>query len=116
VRTWFESPADLGKVQAPGESRAFWRGVLLAVVNPKTLLFNAAFLPQFLSGAGNAGYELFLITGVFLSVIFVGDSLWALFATSARAWLACLGTWRNRITSIFLVGAGAALALSRRNV
>jgi len=116
VRTWFQSPDDLSQIKSQSGAHVFWRGVLLATVNPKTLLFNAAFLPQFLNSAENVGYQLFLITGVFLLVIFIGDSMWALFSASARDWLNRVGKIRNRITSGFLLGAGLALAFSRRDV
>ena len=116
VRTWFQAPDNLAQIKSQSGAHVFWRGVLLATVNPKTLLFNAAFLPQFLTSAENVGYQLYLITGVFLLVILVGDSLWALFAAAARDWLIRVGRIRNRITSGFLLGAGLALALSRREV
>jgi threonine/homoserine/homoserine lactone efflux protein len=115
VRSWFQTPDDLSQIKSQSGAHVFWRGVLLATVNPKTLLFNAAFLPQFLTSVENVGFQLCLITGVFLLVILVGDSLWALFAASARDWLIRVGKIRNRMTSGFLFGAGLALALSRRN-
>jgi threonine/homoserine/homoserine lactone efflux protein len=116
VRSWFQTPDDLSQIKSQSGAHVFWRGVLLATVNPKTLLFNAAFLPQFLTSVENVGFQLCLITGVFLLVILVGDSLWALFAASTRDWLIRVGKIRNRMTSGFLFGAGLALALSRRNV
>jgi threonine/homoserine/homoserine lactone efflux protein len=116
ARSWIQTPDDLSQIKSQSGAHVFWRGVLLATVNPKTLLFNAAFLPQFLTSVENVGFQLCLITGVFLLVILVGDSLWALFAASTRDWLIRVGKIRNRMTSGFLFGAGLALALSRRNV
>lgn len=116
VRTWNEPPSELADIRALSDSRAFSRGVMLAVINPKTLLFNAAFLPQFVNNAADAGSQLLLLAGVFLTVIVVGDSLWALFAGAARAWLGRFGRLHNKLSGGFLVGAGVGLALSRRSL
>ena len=111
VQTWRTPADDLTAVQA--KNAVFWRGCLIAAVNPKTLLFNAAFLPQFVPV--DATSMQFLITaGVFLGVLFVGDMLWVMFASSARRLLGDFAKARNRITGGFLVLAGIGLALSRR--
>jgi threonine/homoserine/homoserine lactone efflux protein len=115
VRTWFENVARLGEVSAQSDASTFWRGLALAVINPKTLLFNAAFLPQFVSSASAAGSQLLLLAGIFLSVIFVGDSLWAVFAASARNYLQQTGRLRNKVTGAFLFGGGVALAFVQRD-
>ncbi len=111
IRT-FRTPADdLGEVQpAPA---MFWRGCMLAAVNPKTLLFNAAFIPQFVSGGGLGQFA--LVASVFLAVLFVGDLLWAAFAGSARSYLGRYAGWRNKITGVFLSVAGIGLAAANRN-
>ncbi len=111
IRTWREPATDLAKVEAAPSM--FFRGCILAAVNPKTLIFNAAFLPQFV-GDGSAG-EFALVGAVFLGVIFVGDLGWALFASSARRVLTRYSHLRNRITGAFLTAAGVGLALSRRS-
>jgi len=116
VRTWREPAGDLAAVGAQSVKGTFWRGFGLAVVNPKTLLFNAAFLPQFVGGHNGLTAELFLLAGIFLLVIIIGDALWAIFAASARRWLGRYATLRNKVTGGFLVGAGAGLALSRRSI
>lgn len=116
IRTWNESAADLAQIGPQSVRRTFWRGFGLAVINPKTLLFNAAFLPQFVGDASRASAELFVLSVVFLSVIVVGDTLWALFAASARGWFRRFGSLRNKLTGGFLLGAGLGLALSRRTI
>jgi threonine/homoserine/homoserine lactone efflux protein len=114
IRTWQEPADDLGQIGPVSSSASFWRGFAMAVINPKTLLFNAAFLPQFV-GSGAAG-ELYFLSAVFLVVIAAGDAMWAIFAASARGWLQKFGAFRNRLTGGFLVGAGVSLALSRRSI
>lgn len=113
IRAWREPAGDLGVIGA--RPAVFWRGCLIAALNPKTLLFNAAFLPQFLS-ADAGTWEFLSIAAVFLLVLLIGDLLWAGFATSARQLLGRYGRLRNRLTGSFLIAAGAGLALSRRSL
>ncbi len=108
VRTWRAPASNLSEVQAAPV--LFWRGCLLAAVNPKTLLFNAAFIPQFTGPATSP----MAVAALFLAVVFVGDVLWAGFASSARRVLVRYAVWRNRLTGLFLTAAGIGLALSRR--
>ena len=111
IRTWRESPADLRDVGAA--PAMFWRGCLVAAINPKTLLFNAAFLPQFVTvDAGVAGQPA-VVAAVFLAVLFAGDMLWAACAGSARRLFDRHAAARNRLTGGFLVAAGVGLALAR---
>ena len=90
----------------------FWRGCLLAAVNPKTLVFLAAFFPQFIA-AGEA-LHVPILAVAYHAVIFVGDTLWAVLASYARPLLARYAHVRNRVTGGFLAVAGIGLALSRR--
>lgn len=112
IRTWREPADDLSQIEAA--PAMFWRGGLVAVLNPKTLLFNAAFIPQFVGTAGATASQLTAVAVVFLAVLFVGDVLWAAFASSARRVLARYAKMRNRLTGAFLTAAGIGLALSRR--
>jgi threonine/homoserine/homoserine lactone efflux protein len=116
IRAWRETDNRLDGVQSQSKAGAFWRGFAFAVVNPKTLLFNAAFLPQFIASSQSAAGQLILLACVYLAVIVIGDALWAVFASSARRFLGKYGDLRNRITGGFLLGAAAGLALSRRPV
>lgn len=110
VKTWREPAADLaGVVAAPA---MFWRGLFLSLANPKTLLFNAAFIPQFVTDASLAQFS--LVAALFLTVLFLGDIVWAVFANGAGVWLGRYASLRNRLTGGVLIAAGVGLALSRR--
>lgn len=112
LRTWREPAEDLGKIEAAPAK--FWHGLLIAALNPKTLLFNAAFIPQFVGTAEASLVRLCLVAAVFLIVLLVGDVLWAVFANSARNVLGRYTNLRNRLTGLFLTAAGIGLALARR--
>ncbi|MDH3442267.1 MAG: LysE family translocator, partial [Gammaproteobacteria bacterium] len=116
IRTWNEAQGDLDQMGRSSQAVTFWRGFGLAVANPKTLLFNAAFLPQFVANEPGATGQLWLVATVYLVVIIIGDSMWALFAASARKWLKKWGKFRNKLTGGLLVGSGIGLALSRRTL
>jgi len=112
IRTWNTPADDLSKVRAV--PAVFWRAVMIAAINPKTLLFIAAFLPQFVVvGVGPSGHPT-TVAAVFLAVLLTGDIIWALMADSAKQLLNRCASTRNRITGAFLVAAGVGLALSRR--
>jgi threonine/homoserine/homoserine lactone efflux protein len=116
VSAWRAAPTDLTRTRAqPGSARAiFARGFLVSMTNPKTLLFYAAFLPQFLNpGPGLAG-QLALLSATFVVIAVIVDGGWALLAARFREALAVNGRLRNRLTGGLLVGAGVGLALARR--
>lgn len=118
IRTWNAPADDLSGVKASRDAdrKLFWGALGVAVVNPKTLVFNSAFLPQFVSESAALGVpaQFALVSLVFLTVIALGDSLWAVLAGRARTVLRRYGRARNKVSGAFLVGAGAALALARR--
>lgn len=91
---------------------AFWHGVAVATVNPKTLMFNAAFLPQFVP-SGSTPADLALFALVYLAVLWTVDMMWAAFAWRARTFLSRFNGLRHKLTGGFLFGAGIGLALAR---
>lgn len=114
--TWGEPAADLNGVRAAKKKNALLRGIGLAVVNPKTLLFNAAFLPQFVGQATHVTTQLVILSSIFLVTVAVGDSLWVGLAAAGRASCNGIGRLQNRLAGGFLMGAGIGLALARRSV
>jgi len=116
IRTWREPVDGVDSVHGRSDKATFWRGFGLALINPKTLMFNAAFLPQFVGINASPGTELFLLAAVYLGVVLLGDVLWAVFAALVRRGTVRFGRLRNRVTGALLFGGGLALAMSRRSV
>ena len=115
LRAWRAPATDLARTAPePRAARAMiLRGFLVALTNPKTLLFFGAFLPQFVSRDAAPLGQLVLLAATFLVLAIGGDAVWAALAGRARVVLA-RGRWRNRVTGGLLMGAGVGLALARR--
>lgn len=67
--------------------RIFRDGFVVAVLNPKTALFFAAFLPQFIDPAHSALGQSLLFGALFVGVAAVTDTLWVLAASVAAPFL-----------------------------
>jgi homoserine/homoserine lactone efflux protein len=96
--------------------RAFARGFAVAFANPKTLIFQAAFLPQFLSNGESSQTQLWILAATFGFIAAVGDVIWALGAARLRAAMSSrVQLIADRISGgILICGAGVLLAMSRR--
>ncbi len=99
-----------------GQSRPVRMGFVVGVTNPKTLVYFAAFLPQFVNErAGSTGTQIALLGAVFALMAVMSDSMWALAASRARDWFA---RRPGRLDSLGLagglsmVGLGATMALT----
>jgi homoserine/homoserine lactone efflux protein len=96
--------------------RAFARGFAVAFANPKTLIFQAAFLPQFLTDGEGRQAQLWLLAATFWIVTVIGDAIWVLCAARLRA--AVSGRAQliaDRVSGgILIAGACVLLAASRR--
>jgi threonine/homoserine/homoserine lactone efflux protein len=114
-RQWFAPPADTA---SPAPARLAWRaafrGFLVSLTNPKTLLFYGAFFPQFLSIRNPVGPQLAWLCCTFLALLVVLDCCWAVLAGRLRGLVATKGRFRNRLSGAFLITAGAGLALAHR--
>lgn len=84
MRAAFDSP-QAGR----GGLVTLWEGFVVGVSNPKTIVFFAAVLPQFVDrDRGNAVTQILLLGLVFNVMALVFDSLWGLTAATAREWFA----------------------------
>lgn len=117
VRTWRTSAVDLETTEAEPRSllAIFLRGFAVSLTNPKTLLFYAAFLPQFIAAdRGDVTHQLLALAVTFLVVAVLLDGTWALLASRLRGLLRARARLRNRLTGGLLIGAGIGLAFARK--
>jgi len=110
---------QIGKATAASEPTAlgsFQRGFWISLTNPKTILFFSAFLPQFVSVAGNAVIQLSILSVTFWSLAVVLDSCYVLLADRLRwVWVSRRGARiLNGITGSVYLTASALLAGSSK--
>ena len=106
-----------GETMAPQPPRGGFltQGVLVALSNPKTLIFFGAFFPQFIDPARDHGLQILIMGLTAMLVAAVSDSAYALAAGRAgRALSARRVRLLSRVSGGFLIGGGVWLAFSRR--
>jgi threonine/homoserine/homoserine lactone efflux protein len=99
------------------KTNMFVQGLVVTVPNPKSLIFIAAFLPQFIDVTRPLGLQFAFIVPTFLVIAFVVTSIWAFVAGSARGFLQSKQLSRPilRTAGGLMVVAGLGLALARRS-
>lgn len=100
-------------------SAAGWRqrlseGFIVAISNPKALIFFAAFLPQFMQQDVPLWLQFLILGGTFGLIELVYELLVARAAQQVAPWLGRHGRWFNRLAGATFVGIGGVLALARR--
>ena len=129
IRTWRAPPprVDVGVVdnaatQAGADAgpacasprRCFIEGFLVAVSNPKALIFFAAFLPQFMVPGLSFTTQFLVLGGTFAVVELIYELLIAGMAMRVAPWLGRHGQIFNRITGATFVIIGGALTRAQR--
>jgi threonine/homoserine/homoserine lactone efflux protein len=96
--------------------RAFVRGAVVNVLNPKTALFFLAFLPQFVDTARGGVWSQALVLGlVFVGLGLISDSLYALAAGTVGGLLRRRRSVLRYGSGVVYIGLGATAALVKRN-
>ncbi|MFQ5958650.1 MAG: LysE family translocator [Alphaproteobacteria bacterium] len=115
IQRWRAEPA-VAAAAAVSTKRLYWQGFLVAATNPKTLVFFAAFLPQFIDSGRAPAPQLVLLSATFLVLATVLDGSYAVLGGRMRGFLRDRrrARIRNRISGSLLIGAGLGLALARR--
>jgi len=92
----------------PTRGHAVRTGFVVGMTNPKTIVFFAAFLPQFTNDSGPAGLQIAVLGLVFGILAVCSDSVWALGASRARDWFA---RRPQRLDTLSATGGGMMIAL-----
>lgn len=88
-----ESAAHAADMQSisdirPSLPQTIRQGFIVGVLNPKTVVFFAAILPQFTDRArGHLSLQLVFLGTIFAIIAFFSDSLWGILAGTFREWL-----------------------------
>jgi threonine/homoserine/homoserine lactone efflux protein len=88
-------------------------GIVVGVTNPKTLVFFAAFLPQFIDPSAPAAVQLLALGGLFCAMAIVSDGCWVVAASKARDWFAREPRRLDHLGAAggtMMIGLGATLA------
>jgi threonine/homoserine/homoserine lactone efflux protein len=117
VKVWINASdlATLGKgVARP--NRLLMQGLTITVFNPKSLLFIAAFLPQFVDAGRPVEMQFFIIVPVFLVITFVVTSIWAMVSGTVNKFVKNSETFVIvfRVTSALIVLSGIGMVVVRQ--
>ncbi len=115
IRQW-RAPAEPPGTRICDGRRLLAQGFLVTIANPKSLIFLAAFFPQFIDPGRPLGPQLVIMGASFLVIGFTFTALWAVAAGWTRDWFQSRRRLmlRNRIAASLLIGAGIGLAMVRR--
>ncbi len=110
-------PAGLGIPTPTGPNTSLLKSAfIVTALNPKSIAFFVAFLPQFIDPGGNKPQQLLILGATFIALAFINAALYAAFAGRFREKLKNPGIvrWMNRCGGTALIGAGAIMAAMRR--
>jgi threonine/homoserine/homoserine lactone efflux protein len=98
--------------------RTLWDGFAVGVSNPKTIVFFAAVLPQFLDpGQGHLVVQMLTLGLIFNVIAHASDTLWGVLASRARDWF---GRSPKRLSlvggigGLTMIGLGVTVAVTGR--
>ncbi len=120
IRMWRAVPAiAAAALQAPVQPlrRVFRDGFMVALLNPKTTLFFAAFLPQFMDAHASPLMQTLALGGVFIGIAGCTDLIYVLTASLVAPRLnraARHAVWGNRLAGTSFIALGVLTAMGTR--
>lgn len=105
-----------GLGERPRQRSTFLHGFVTTILNPKVVVFLVAFVPQFMNPAAPAMPQAIIMTATFVTLAFLSDGAYAVFASKARQSLMGERTvkWVQRTGGSLLIGAGLLTAATKR--
>jgi threonine/homoserine/homoserine lactone efflux protein len=118
VQMWRGDPASPTVATAPSAAspNLFLQAYTVTALNPKSIIFFVAFVPQFLSPATPLLPQLLVLIPTFVALAALNAALFALVAGSVRGTVQRPGVrlWLDRLGGSVLIGAGAMMLAWRR--
>ena len=119
IKLWRAEP-KLGELENVAGSQTqksmFWNSFVVTALNPKSIVFFVAFVPQFVDPAQPVFLQFVVLEATFLTLAAVNVAIWAALAGHLRTRFKRPETLRliNRTGASFLIGAGILTAAVRR--
>ena len=119
VQLWRVEPSaeKVSRSQRSFSGRSmFWNCYVVTALNPKSIMFFIAFVPQFVNPEAPALIQFAILETTFLALAGLTLTIWAALASRLRSKLQQPATLRvaNRIGGSFLIAAGVVAATARR--
>jgi len=120
IRMWRAVPAIANatlKTPVQPLRRVFRDGFMVALLNPKTTLFFAAFLPQFMDAHASPLLQTLALGGVFIGIAGCTDLIYVLTASLVASRLnraARHAVWGNRLAGTSFIALGVLTAMGTR--
>lgn len=94
----------------------FWNAYVVTALNPKSIVFFVAFVPQFVDVSTPVFPQFVILEATFLTLAALNVAIWAALAGTLRARFKSTKTLKliNRFGGSFLIGAGVLTAAIRR--
>lgn len=120
INLWRANPNDTAlnpDITDTPQPSLFKSAFIVTALNPKSIAFFVAFLPQFISPNSPALGQTFILGGSFLILAFINALLYAVFAGQLREMIKRTNVrkWFNRCGGSALVGAGLITAGMQRS-
>ena len=119
IQLW-RSGANPAVLDAPPEKSELWamfrNAFVVTALNPKSIVFFVAFVPQFIDPAAPGLAQFAILEATFLVLAALNILIWALLAGRLQTQMRRPSTlrWVNRTGACFLMGAGVLTATLRR--
>jgi len=106
----FEKSNELNK-SIQQSHKSFIQGILVAISNPKAILFFTALFPQFLDLSKPVAIQFLVLTATFMLYSFIILVAYAIGAQSVKDWFAKGGRsiWFNRVSGAIFITFGLGL-------
>lgn len=106
-----QATSNVKYLGSKSRKRHFTEGFLIAMTNPKAILFFTALFPQFINTKESLTVQFFIMTITFMAMSFFALMTYGLLASKAKRWFATgqRTKWFNRVLGSVFVMIGAGL-------
>lgn len=119
IRLWRAAPSPIAVTGTAAKAlgrRMFWNAYVVTALNPKSIVFFIAFVPQFIDPDRPWAIQVLILETTFVALAAVNAALWAVLVGRLRSRFQNPAMVRavNRIGGSVLIGAGLLTAAARR--